>query len=155
MKRIYTMLHRKLLLSVLIISTGASLLVRADEPKPSGAGAKHNTRRIKNVGVAEFDKLRTDSKSIVLDVRTQNEFALGHIPDAVNIDWNGKDFTERVATLDRGYTYLVHCAAGVRSAKACDKMDKLNFKNIYNLEGGMKAWEKAGKPVEKSKRESK
>jgi rhodanese-related sulfurtransferase len=153
MNKIYKLLHWRFLLSVLIICTGSAVLAGADEPGPSGAAAKD--KRIKNVGVAEFDKLRTDSKSIVLDVRTPNEYALGHIPDAVNIDWNGKDFTEKVAALDRGHTYLVHCAAGVRSAKACDKMDKLNFKNVYNLEGGMKVWEKAGKPVEKSKIDSK
>jgi rhodanese-related sulfurtransferase len=136
-------IHQTLLLSLLIICTASGLL--------AGADAKDSAKKIKNVGVAEFDKLRTESKSIVLDVRTPNEYALGHIPDAVNIDWNAKDFTEKVAALDRGHTYLVHCAAGGRSAKACDKMEKLNFKDLYNLEGGMKAWEKAGKPVAKSK----
>ena len=60
---------------------------------------------------------------------------------------------ERIAlhfsALDKNQTYLVHCAAGVRSATACAKMSRLKFSNLYNLEGGLKAWEKAGKPVEK------
>jgi rhodanese-related sulfurtransferase len=43
----------------------------------------------------------------------------------------------------------VHCAGGVRSAKACTAMDKIAFPNIVNLEPGFRAWEKAGKPVEK------
>lgn len=108
------------------------------------------TQGVKNVGVEEFDKLRADKKNVVLDVRTANEFASGHIAGAVNIDWNGPDFEKQVVALDKSKTYLVHCAAGGRSAKACTLMNgKLKFPSCYNLEGGMKAWEKAGKPVEK------
>jgi rhodanese-related sulfurtransferase len=44
---------------------------------------------------------------------------------------------------------LVHCASGVRSARACDKLNHLDFPNLYNLPGGFRAWAKAGKPVEK------
>jgi rhodanese-related sulfurtransferase len=43
----------------------------------------------------------------------------------------------------------VHCAAGVRSRKACEKMEKMNFEKLYNLEGGYKAWEKAGNKGDK------
>jgi rhodanese-related sulfurtransferase len=106
---------------------------------------------IKNVGVEEFDRLRTGKNTITLDVRTAEEYTRGHVPGAVNVDWNAKDFAEKVAALDKSQTYLVHCAAGVRSAKACARMTKLNFKKLYNLEGGFKAWEEAGKPVEKTK----
>ena len=107
---------------------------------------------IKNIGVEEFERLRA-SKTVTLDVRTAEEYSKGHIPGAVNIDWNSRDFAEKVAALDKSQTYLVHCAAGGRSAKACARMTRLNFTNLYNLEGGFKAWEKAGKPVEKTKRE--
>jgi rhodanese-related sulfurtransferase len=103
----------------------------------------------KNVAVDQFDKLRQQTNAVVLDVRTPKEFAAGHIPGAVNIDWNAADFASKAASLDKSKTYLVHCAVGGRSAKASDKMTTLQFTNVYNLEGGMKAWEKAGKPVEK------
>ena len=105
--------------------------------------------KFKNVGVDQFDKLRQQTNAVVLDVRTPKEFAAGHIPGAVNIDWNAADFGKKVAELDKSKTYLVHCAVGGRSAKASDKMTALQFIDVYNLEGGMKAWEKAGKPVEK------
>jgi rhodanese-related sulfurtransferase len=105
--------------------------------------------KFKNVGVDQFDKLRQQTNAVVLDVRTPKEFAAGRIPGAVNIDWNAADFGKKVAALDKSKTYLVHCAVGGRSAKASDKMTALQFTNVYNLEGGMKAWEKAGKPVEK------
>ena len=115
----------------------------ADPKSPAAQG-------VKNVGVEEFDKLRADKKNVVLDVRTAKEFAGGHIAGAVNIDWNGPDFEKQAAALDKSKTYLVHCAAGVRSAKACALMNsKLKFPSCYNLEGGTRAWEKAGKPLEK------
>jgi len=115
----------------------------ADPKSPAAQG-------IKNVGVDEFDKLRADKKNVVLDVRTAKEFAAGHISGAVHLAWNGPDFEKQAAALDKSKTYLVHCAAGVRSAKACALMNgKLKFPSCYNLEGGMREWEKAGKAVEK------
>ena len=104
---------------------------------------------MKNVGVAEFEKLRADKKNVVLDVRSTKEFAAGHIPGAVNLDVNGPNFEESVKKLDKNKVYLVHCAAGVRSRKACEKMSKLDFPSLYNLEGGFKEWEKAGNKPEK------
>jgi phage shock protein E len=99
----------------------------------------------------KFDTLRkSDTNNIVLlDVRTKKEYTEGHIPGSVLIDFNSDDFDKQIAKLDKSKTYLVHCAAGGRSARACKKMDQLGFKKLYNLEGGMGAWEKAGKPVEK------
>ena len=104
---------------------------------------------VKNVGVEEFAAKAADKKNVILDVRTPKEFAAGHLPGAVNVDFNAPDFDAKMAKLDTNKTYLVHCAGGVRSSKACTKMSALPFKELYNLEGGMKAWEKAGKPVEK------
>jgi len=118
----------------------------AEEPHQNGGAKAHG---FKNVAVEEFDKLRGDKQRQVLDVRTASEFAAGHIPGAINVDVNGPDFEKKVAALDKDKTYLVNCAAGVRSAKACGKMSQLNFTSLYNLEGGFKAWEKAGKAVEK------
>ena len=86
---------------------------------------------------------------MVLDVRTREEYAAGHIPGAVNIDVNAPDFQEKISKLDKNKTYLVHCAAGVRSARACDRMSRLDFSKLYNLGGGFRAWEKAGNKAEK------
>jgi phage shock protein E len=106
-------------------------------------------QKFKNVGVDEFDKLRQQTNAIVLDVRTPKEFTAGHIPGATNIDWYASDFEKRVSGLDKSKTWLVHCAAGRRSASAAEKLTSLRFTNVYNLEGGMKEWEKAARPVQK------
>jgi rhodanese-related sulfurtransferase len=99
--------------------------------------------------VNEFEKLWKDKKSVVLDVRTDKEFAAGHIPGALNLNFHGTDFEKKVAALNKDRTYLVHCAAGVRSAKACEVMTRLGFTNLVDLPSGFKGWEKAGKPVQR------
>jgi len=103
----------------------------------------------KNVSVDEFARLVDDKQNVILDVRTPEEFQAGHISGAVNLDFNAPDFQTKAAALDRSKTYLVHCASGVRSARACDKLNHLDFPNLYNLPGGFRAWAKAGRPVAK------
>jgi rhodanese-related sulfurtransferase len=103
----------------------------------------------KNVNADEFEKLSKNADTVILDVRSPQEYAKGHIKNSVLINFNAKDFDEKIKQLDKGKTYLVHCAVGGRSAKACDKLDTYGFAKVVNLEGGIKAWEKAGKPIEK------
>lgn len=120
----------------------------AAETKSASAAAEKKSA-VKNVGVEEFDKLRQQKDTVVLDVRTADEHASGHLKGAVLLDFRAADFADQVAKLDKDKTYLVHCAAGGRSAKACTKMEGLGFKRVVNLEGGLGAWKDAGKPVEK------
>ena len=103
----------------------------------------------KNLSVEEFARMADDKKNVILDVRTPGEFQAGHIPGAMNLDVSASDFQAKAALLDRSKIYLVHCASGVRSARACEKLNHLDFPKLYNLPGGFRAWAKAGKPVEK------
>ena len=125
----------------------AAPLAFADEKQPAADGAK---KPVPKLTVEEFDAKRKEKDAVVLDVRTPEEFKAGHVPGAVNIDIGDKEFDKKVAALDKDKTYLVHCARGGRSAKAVErirtagKLDKL-----FDFSGGMTAWEKAGKPVEK------
>ena len=89
-------------------------------------------------------KLIEEKKVTVIDVRTQNEFADGHIEGAKVIDFTEDDFKTKVAALDKATPYLVHCAAGGRSTKALDTFKKLGFSNITHLDGGLNAWTAAG-----------
>ncbi len=107
------------------------------------------TAAYKNLSVDEFARMAADKQNVILDVRTPGEFSAGHIPGAVNLDYNAPDFQAKAAALDKSKTYLVHCAVGGRSVRACEKMSHLDFPRLYNLPGGFKAWAKAGKPVEK------
>ena len=129
-------------------------LYAADGQSPGKAETGKTAHEVKaghkDIDPATFDQLRrNDTNTVVLDVRTKKEYREGHIPGAVLLDFNSPNFDEEVAKLDKSKTYLVHCAAGGRSTKACKKMERLDFSKLYNLEGGMGAWKKAGKPVEK------
>ena len=136
----------------LVIALLAFMSIRAeDKPaKPEASASAASAKKYKNVDPEAFDKLRKSEKNaVVLDVRTEEEYKQGHIPGSVLVDFNSPDFDKALGKLDKSKTYLVHCASGGRSARACKKMDTLNFSKVYNLEGGITAWEKAGKPVEK------
>lgn len=119
----------------------------------SGWSAEESTvapiAKIKRVDVDEFDKLRANTNNILLDVRSVYEFEKGRIPGAINIDINSSKFAEKISALDKNKTYLVNCAVGMRSAKACKKMEAMGFKELYDLESGFDGWKKARKPIEK------
>lgn len=120
------------------------------EPAAAAPAASVPAGVVKNVSPEDAAKLLQEHpKIVVLDVRTPEEFAAGHIAGAKNVDFKAADFAAKVAALDKGQTYLVHCAAGGRSGKTLDLMKGHNFTAIYHLNEGFKAWEKAGKPVAK------
>ena len=122
-------------------------LARADEKQAAADEAK---KPVPKLTVAEFDAKRKENDAVVLDVRTPEEFKAGHVPGAVNVDIGDKDFDKRVAALDKDKTYLVHCARGGRSAKAVERIrTTAKLEKLFDFSGGMTAWEKAGKPVEK------
>jgi len=124
-------------------------------PGQAGGGTAASTTNAlprataRKVDIHEFERLAKDRKNVVLDVRTDKEFAAGHIPGALNLNLNGPDFEKKVSALNRERTYLVHCAAGVRSARACETMSRLGFTNLVDLPPGFKEWQKAGKPIQK------
>jgi rhodanese-related sulfurtransferase len=112
-------------------------------------GADAPTSKPKRITVDEFDKMRANTNYVLLDVRSKAEFEKGHIPGATNIDISSPRFADSVGALDKSKTYLVNCAVGMRSARACKKMEELGFTNLFDLAPGFDGWKKAGKPVEK------
>jgi phage shock protein E len=83
----------------------------------------------------------------IIDVRTAEEFAQGHLPGAVNLDVSGPDFLQQVQALDPQAPYAVYCRSGNRSAVAIDAMNQLGFAAAYHLGGGITAWNEAGGEV--------
>lgn len=96
---------------------------------------------------AEFGKSPDQAQYTILDVRTDKEWAAGHLRNAVHIDWFAADFAAQVAKLDKNKPVLVYCEAGGRSAKAQRKLTGLGFKRVVNLNGGFKTWKAQGNAV--------
>ncbi len=83
----------------------------------------------------------------IIDVRTPEEYAEGHLPGAVNIDVQSPDFAQQVQALDPDAPYAVYCRSGNRSAAALQLMNQLGFTAAYHLGGGIGAWSSAGGEV--------
>lgn len=80
----------------------------------------------------------------VLDVRTPEEFEDGHLSGATMIDFYAETFADDIAALDADETYLVYCRSGNRSGQATALMASLGFEQVYDLDGGIIAWEAQG-----------
>lgn len=86
-------------------------------------------------------QLEADENAVILDVRTEDEWNDGYIPNAINIDiYKGQGFIYEVDQLDKSKNYYVYCKAGARSHQACSVMNQLGFENTFNLVGGFMNW---------------
>lgn len=92
---------------------------------------------------------KEDSEVVVVDIRTPEEFAQGHIKGAININLNADDFAKKLGKLDRDKTYLMHCRSGGRSSASIPVWERLGFKNVLHLTSGTLGWAKEGQPLVK------
>lgn len=105
-------------------------------------------QKYKTVTADEFEKKMHEGTVQLVDVRTPEEYGEGHLPEAVNINFNADDFVDMAAKLDKSKPILVYCLSGGRSAKAAALISKKGAEQVYNLDGGITAWIKAGKAIE-------
>jgi phage shock protein E len=91
-----------------------------------------------------------DRSLVVLDVRTPEEFAAGHLPGAINIPHT--EMAARVAELEgsRDSDIVVYCRTGARSATALGVLGKSGFKRLYHLQGDYTRWTEEKRPVVKT-----
>lgn len=95
------------------------------------------------------EKISNESNGfIILDVRTDEEVAQGMIASAIQMDFYADDFEDQLAKLDKAKTYYVYCRSGGRSGKTVSNLIEAGVSKVYDLEGGMTAWQSAGLPVE-------
>lgn len=104
----------------------------------------------KTISPTEFEQKLKQSDMQLIDVRTPEEYADGGIKGSVNINYNGSDFEQRIAALDRDKPVLVYCLSGGRSGKAANTMNGMGFKEVYNMQGGLVQWRAEGKTAGKA-----
>jgi phage shock protein E len=122
-----------------------SLLVTATLACAAMAHAEEPTPRIKQEALLKRIE-QQDASMIILDVRTPEEFAAGHIPGAINIPYT--HLPARASELaDAGDKDIVlYCATGVRSERAAERMREHGYTRLLHLDGDMKAWEEKNRP---------
>jgi len=134
-----------LLLSSFIITGGCECITGEDN------SAQPSEQQIYDVTTDKaLDLIQENADNpgfIIIDVRTPEEFDGGYIEGAINIDYNSEDFRAQLETLDKDNTYLIYCRSGKRSAGARDVMAELDFREVYNMSGGITEWEVQGLPV--------
>lgn len=91
--------------------------------------------------------LSKQPQAILLDVRTPEEYAAGHLKNALNLNYNATDFATHLSKLDKNKPYLVYCAMGGRSSEAAKLMQDLGFRQVINVSEGYISLKKAGIPV--------
>lgn len=104
---------------------------------------------VEKVPPAAFEKQLAEHKGQLIDVRTTKEYQSGHLANATHMHIYDADFSKRVDSLDKDQTVYVYCKAGGRSSEAVELLRQKGFVHIVELEGGMDAWNEAGKPVTK------
>lgn len=104
---------------------------------------------VETVTAEKFKNLVDTGNGIILDVRTPEEAAGGHIANAQVINVNDSSFTKKINLLPKDKEVYVYCRSGKRSLKAAGLLRKNGFGRIYNLENGIIGWEEKGFPVVK------
>ena len=113
-----------------------------------GSTATDSKLELTSVGDVEELVATPPADLVVLDIRTPEEFAGGHLAGAINIDYYADDFESQLRQLDLEVPYVMYCNSGNRSSNALPVMDSIGFDEVYELDGGIQAWFGAGLPIE-------
>lgn len=104
--------------------------------------------KIHNVSALDFQKAISIPNTTLVDVRTPKEFNVEHIKGSINIDWYKRGFKDSIQTLPKDKPIIIYCRSGNRTSKAASAMQAMGFKEIYNLDKGIKDWKKNELPLE-------
>jgi rhodanese-related sulfurtransferase len=127
---------------VILFVTSGFMLIWPELSRFSGAGGAQ-------VGTLEATRLMNQGVSLILDVRDAKEFAAGHLPRARHIPL--AELAGRLGEIGKfkEKPVIVTDRTGARSGAACRLLRKSGFNNVYQLKGGVAAWQQASLPVEK------
>lgn len=135
---------KTLLILAIVAIIAIACVARRGKSVPNGAMPTFS-----NVDVDGFQTFIAAPDVQLLDVRTPDEYAEGHIAGAVLVDVNESDFEEKaVAVLDASRPVALYCRSGRRSARAASLLAARGYK-VTNLKGGVIAWQDAGKALVK------
>ena len=105
--------------------------------------------RVKQVNIDEYQKMPRESH-VLVDVREDREWTDGHAAGAVHLSKGTIERDIETEVPDKNTTLVLYCGGGYRSALAADALQKMGYENVISLDGGWRAWNAAGLPVEKA-----
>lgn len=146
-RRLTAALALAAILAATLVTSGCSASTDGTVAVSAGPTASAAPTSGAELGTAEFAAALKRPGTTIVDVRTPQEYAQGHLPGAVNVDVSSPGFAARIATLDPSAPYAVYCKSGNRSGVAVAAMVEQGFTDAYHLGGGIGAWQEAGGEV--------
>lgn len=147
---------RPLLVLLLTLTVGLVAVGCGDDDSSTSSSDVGDSSATEQAG-AQFTTVSPDEAAVVhdsppenlvvLDVRTPEEFAEGHLDGAVMVDFYAPDFADQLAQLDPNVPYLLYCRSGNRSGQTMGLMAQMGFTDVTEVDGGIAAWQQAGLPV--------
>ena len=105
------------------------------------------TTDIKLISYSDFIEFIQDSDYVLIDVRTPEEYDLGHIPNALNYDFYSESFHSKILNLSKNESVILYCRTNNRSNKTAKILKEKGFKEIFVIEGGITEWVKNGNDI--------
>jgi len=141
-------------INIAVVTVGTTLFLNIVagffivEKLPAAEKQTKTQTEVNNISPKQAKELMDKAKDVfVLDVRTEEEFKEVHIKDAHLIPI--QELEQNINKIPEDKKVIVHCAAGKRSARACEILKNKGLKELYNLAGGISKWQAEGYPVEK------
>jgi len=146
---------KNLMISVFLgaLIIGVLLTSGCIQTETNTAKSESQIQIIENITPEEAYILLRENKDnpnfLILDVRTPEEFLGEYIENAVNLDYYSDTFIKDLDKLDKNKTHLIYCRSGRRSENALNIMKELDFREVYNMLGGIIKWKSEGLPTTK------
>lgn len=133
------------LLALMLLSACGAPTTMARMPVQQMA-AMSAPRAVTTISVAEAHDWLADPNAswTLIDLRTPAEFATGHLQNASNLNFYATDFRAKLEGMNRHQPIIMYCQSGNRSGKALEMMREMGFRNVYDIKGGILAWQAAG-----------
>ena len=112
-------------------------------------GAQASSSPVKVEAATLAQDIETGTAPLIVDVRTADEFAAGHVPGAINIPYDQMEARSAEIVTYKDQAVVLYCRSGRRSGIAAETLAGKGFTNLGLLQGDMPGWESAGFPVER------
>jgi len=133
-----------------IVLAGATFYFSGNKSNSSATLGAETENKISHMTPTDFQKAINSGEYTLIDIRTEEEYASGHISGAAQIDfYQTQEFSAYLDSLDKSKEYLIYCRSGNRSGQALNIMQDKGFSDASDLAGGISAWIGAGLPIEK------
>ncbi len=106
--------------------------------------------RVREISRTEYAALLARAeRHVLVDVREDHEWARGRLPGAIHLARGILERDVEANFADRDTPLVLYCGGGFRSVLACDSLQRMGYRNVVSLAGGIRGWEKDGLAVER------